>query len=370
MEKRIYNVLWIDDQCNELKSFITYAELEDIHITPYNTSKDGMKAFEDNIYKWDAVILDAKCWDESADEVADTDGMYKAIEKTIELKHKRIVPVFIFSGQPDLHDDTKFLKSIRGKKLYKKGNPEDQEILFKDIKKEANKLLETQIKHKYADVINLFPEITDDLINIIKTIYNDITNDKDIFNPIRKILEWVMRYLNKNEILPFAFEGANFAACSRFLSHHLMSPYIPNYIQRSIYSCVVIGNDGSHNLDVDKAVGENKAPYLIRSTIFELLNIIYWCKSIPSDEKIIEEIKKIASSIESKTIEEGKKIEGIIEQDINRNYHCNEYLLNFNDMRDEDIGRKIRFNKNSKNTKERTKEDYPYFVYTKDIEFL
>lgn len=47
-------------------SFIIDAELCGIDITPYSTSKEGMKAFEDNLLHWDSVILDAKCWNESS----------------------------------------------------------------------------------------------------------------------------------------------------------------------------------------------------------------------------------------------------------------------------------------------------------------
>lgn len=148
-----YNVLWIDDEYKKLTSVISDAEMDDIILTPYSTSKEGIKAFEEDIYKWDAIILDAKGWNESSDEVATTEGMHNSLDKIAELRYKRVVPVFIFSGQGDLYDDEEFKRSLRGKKLYKKGNKADQAQLFQDIKTEANKLDETQIRFKYADVI-------------------------------------------------------------------------------------------------------------------------------------------------------------------------------------------------------------------------
>ena len=186
-----YNVLWIDDEYKKLTSVISDAEMDDIILTPYSTSKEGIKAFEEDIYKWDAIILDAKGWNESSDEVATTEGMHNSLDKIAELRYKRVVPVFIFSGQGDLYDDEEFKRSLRGKKLYKKGNKADQAQLFQDIKTEANKLDETQIRFKYADVIETFSEIKYELINVIKRIYNNITDDKEVFTPIRKILEWV-----------------------------------------------------------------------------------------------------------------------------------------------------------------------------------
>ena len=52
-----YNILWIDDEYEKLSSFILDAELDDIEITPFKTSRQGMKAFEDDMLKWDGIIL-------------------------------------------------------------------------------------------------------------------------------------------------------------------------------------------------------------------------------------------------------------------------------------------------------------------------
>lgn len=363
-----YNVLWIDDEYKKLTSVISDAEMDDIILTPYSTSKEGIKAFEEDLYKWDAVILDAKGWNESSDEVATTEGMHNSLDKIAELRYKRVVPVFIFSGQGDLYDDEEFKRSLRGRKLYKKGNKTDQTQLFQDIKTEANKLVETQIRFKYVDIIEVFPEIKYELISVIKRVYNDITDDKDIFTPIRKILEWIMRYCNKNGVLPIPFKGTNLAECSSFLGKKEMQEFVPVHVQRSFHSCVDIANNGSHRLAIDIIVGSGSAPYLIRSTVFELLNIIYWCKTLPTKENEIENLRKKTSVF--MPIENSEEIIGLIEQDENRNYYCGDYLLKYNEMHPEDIGKQIKIIKYSPNTNERTKELYHFFTTRKDIEFL
>ena len=68
--------------------------------------------------------------------------------------------------------------------------------------------------------------------------------------------------------------------------------------------------------------------------------------------------------------ESSEEIIGLIEQDENRNYHCNDYLLKYNEMHPEDIGKKIKISKYSPNTNERTKGLYHFFITRKDIEFL
>lgn len=363
-----YNVLWIDDEFEKLTSVIVDAEMDDIKLSPFNTSIVGMRAFEENIYKWDAIILDAKCWNESSDEVATTKGMHNSLEKITELKHKRVVPVFIFSGQGDLYDDDEFKRSLRGKKLYKKGNKSDQAQLFIDIRTEADKLAETQIRFKYADVVEKFNEIKYELIKILVTIHKDITDDKDIFTPIRKILEWVMNYCNTSGVLPLEFRSSNLAECSSFLGKREMQEYVPVHIQRSLHSCVEIANNGAHRLIIDNVVAKNKAPYLIRSTVFELLNIIYWCKTLPTENSSIEEMKLKTSAFLPN--EASEIIMGIIETDENRNYHCGDYLLNYREMQPEDVGKRIRIQKYFENTQVRTKEIYPFFVSRKNIEFF
>ena len=105
---KTYNVLWIDDEIDKLSSFIIDAEYHDIYITAYDTAKEGMKAYKENLMKWDGVILDAKCLRDSKDEVANIGGLYFSLANITELKYKRNIPVFIYTGQPDLYGDDQF----------------------------------------------------------------------------------------------------------------------------------------------------------------------------------------------------------------------------------------------------------------------
>lgn len=177
-----------------------------------------------------------------------------------------------------------------------------------------------------------------------------------------------MIYCNKSGVLPVPFKGANLAECSLFLGKKEMQEFVPVHIQRSFHSCVDIANNGSHRLAIDTIVGSGAAPYLIRSTVFELLNIIYWCKTLPTSENEIKNLRQKTSVF--MPTEGSEEIIGLIEQDENRNYHCKDCLLKYNEMHPEDIGKKIKISKHSPNTNERTKELYHFFITRKDIEFL
>ena len=96
-----YNVIWIDDEWDTRgTSFIQTCKLRhQIYITPYKTRKEGIAALERNLKYWDAVILDAKAYNNSENEVADLDGMYAARERLIELRQQRHIPCFVLTGQ-------------------------------------------------------------------------------------------------------------------------------------------------------------------------------------------------------------------------------------------------------------------------------
>ena len=329
-----YNVLWIDDEHEKMSSFITDAELEEIDIYPFQTSKDGMKSFEEDLFKWDGVILDAKCWNESSDEVASTDGMYFSLNRITELKYKRTVPVFIYTGQPDLYSGEQFLKSMPERKVYKKGSPEDKKQLFVDLKTEANKLIENHMRFIYSDVIGVYNDIDSELVKILSKIHGEITNDTDIFNAIRKVLDWTMSYCNKCGLLPIEFNGSNLGECSYFLGKKEMQQFVPIHIRRCFHSCIQIANNGSHRLDIDNDVRTGKAPYLLRSTAFEMLNILYWCKSLPTNEVLISKMQNDVADLmqipnKKDIVEEGVKT--VVVQCEKANYRRKNYSISHKD---------------------------------------
>lgn len=270
---KTYKVLWIDDEWKKQSDFITEAEQEDIIIEAYETAKAGMEAFMSNINDWDAVILDAKGFDESADEVASLKGLFRAIQTITEQKTRRIVPWFVFSGQPDRFNNEEFKQSIHGKELYNKSIQADKEKLFKDIKEEAGKSLETQIRHEHADIFatNVDKSTILKLLTALKT--RDNKNPAHL-NDIRKIMEDIFDECIAKGIISSSitkFNERSIALCDRSLQAK-----VPAYIQRNIHSVVEITQTGSHRTKTDQDIRSGAAPYLVCSTINELLNIILW----------------------------------------------------------------------------------------------
>ena len=119
-----------------------------------------------------------------------------------------------------------------------------------------------------------------------------------VFNDIRKVLSDVMFRLYDCGYCSVVHDGSNLADCSRALGAQNMSDIIPVHIQRSLHTCVDVTNPGCHRTECDSAVKEGRAPYLIRSLVFDLLNILYWCKDLPPEKDREKTAQRVIQSIE------------------------------------------------------------------------
>lgn len=289
-----YNVIWIDDEWEKYDDLTVFASGRGIDIRPFKYGKDGIKALTGNINAWDGVILDVKCLYDENDGSAAGANFYKVRDELIAVKSQKRndIPLFVYSAQPDYYGNKVFLESLNGHKFYQKGA--DDEALVNDIKNEAEKLPETRIRHKYLSFIrdDRFQEIEPGLIKILTAVENNETNNTDVIMACRQVLNMVMPYLEAVGILPLNFfSNTNLGDCSRFLGNDKLKEYVPIYIQRSLHSCVVVSNNGSHCSEVFKAVKDGQAPFLIRSTVFELLNILSWCATLSTDKENVEKIR-------------------------------------------------------------------------------
>lgn len=358
MESRTYNVIWIDDRYDEI-DLVGNAEQDDIYITPYKFGKDGISALQSNLDFWDGVIIDVKCLWASDDEVDRADNFHKIKEQLLILYGKRPIPFFVYSGQPDVLSDESFKASLAGRKLYKKNL--DEEILLQDIIKEANKLPEVQIRHKYLDKIGDLPaDIRTEMTDILSYVENDVTDKPDVFPKMRFVINWLMDRLNEYGLLAVKHNGANINACSVYLGKNELKEYVPIHIQRSLHSCVEICNNGSHRIEIFNIVQSGKAPFLIRSTVFELLNNLKWYYLLPRDEESIQKIKALVA-----TVPPDDMIEGELEVDDHGNYYCVNCQLHKGKVEEMELelGEFIRVVKSRENThpNPKVREKYPRF---------
>jgi hypothetical protein len=304
-----YKILWIDDKWEELSFFKRVCELPEnsFEVVTCTNAEEGMEMFEAHLEEWSGVILDAKVFKGKGNEIDTLAGLTYSLNRINELKYKRYVPAYIFTGQPDLTSGTVFAEQYEGM-YYEKDKDEDKLIV--DIKRNAEEMENTQIIHKYQKVFDVWSASKLDLLRVLKAIEHEDWLNNTVFNSIRKILSDVMNRLYNCGYCSVKHDGSNLGECSKVLGVPNMSDIIPVYIQRSLHSCVEDTNPGSHRSECDSAVKDGKAPYLIRSMTYDLLNILYWCKDLPpvSDrEKTIERVKQSMEEVEKRREENKQK---------------------------------------------------------------
>lgn len=87
-----------------------------------------------------------------------------------------------------------------------------------------------------------------------------------------------------------------------------MEEIIPVHVQRCIHSLVDVTNPGSHRTKIDSDVASGKTPYLIRTLIYEMLNVLCWGKvlNVIDDPETVRKAIDIAKYNYEKKAEERK----------------------------------------------------------------
>lgn len=292
-------VLWIDDECksqDELtplgQNIVNVAYDMGISITPMLTYEEGVKAIRCNPLKWCAVILDIhnqkstteNPWDDFAnarDEIIRFQTEYKQQEPYI----------FVLSGNKQYQSESTIIRKpdYCRKNIYEKLG-EGPKLLFEDILKIQNISKLYTCQKQYKDVLDVAKRLSDDtweklLILLLEITANNEKKNTDLFNRMRKVLGSIKQALEKSGYPYFTETKGDFSFNS--LSRHIGNDTnIPVYIQRAFHTLTCISQDGSHGeaesprLVVDRDVSNLKAPYLLRSCLFELCNILIWLDSL------------------------------------------------------------------------------------------
>lgn len=298
MEDQIkLNVLWVDDLPTD--EFMNEAFEYGLAITSATSVEKGLSLLKDKSIAWDAIILDANC--KITDDEQEQPSLKALKEALSQLVHMRTeIPWFVYTGGD--YEGVEHLeymikeRSYDDRLYYEK--PKQRYDLYKNIKKAVDSSEAYIVRQKHASVCNFYKEY--DLVELLmESNTDDFDTDSSVPNRVRQIIEWVMRYFEGKGLLPIAFTGANIAKCSMVLSE--IPQIVPIQVSRSLHYCVDICNDGSHDLEVSANIVSGDAPYLNKSLILNLLNILHWCPSIQKYEK--EELKKKVAQYQQETRE-------------------------------------------------------------------
>lgn len=340
MEDISFNILWIDDEHETLAGTKGRAKRNGINLFPYKSLNNGMNEIETNYPFYDGVLLDAKFFKNEDDVKGSEDTCYvhRAKERLLQVKKK--FEVFILTGQAEAYEDKTFAQSFT--KVYKKGIDEEIDRLFNDIKLAAASQEDTQLRHVYNRVFDVCSEkyigelAGQDILNLLKV--KDEGNIENNFNAIRKIIEDLFSAFHKFNLLPAEFVSPNIAlnqssifmsgqtqnglTDAKYKQHiHIEDTHLPSLISNYLKNILAVTQSGSHRSSIDLHVKLMKTPYLFKSVLFQLLDLLTWFKMYVDSNPKPGNWKKIDSSVEIKPVFTIKLIVGkVISVDIQKGF--------------------------------------------------
>ena len=379
MKMKTYNVLWIDDKFKEMRDFQVLAENHSILLEGYKSKEEAFDVLENGRKIFDAILLDGIFFEKKNQETGTENvvALGMAIQRINELKSSRIYPWFVLSGQDQFIKTEDSLLIANKKRSYDKTNPKCFVDLFNAIKEESDAMPETKIKHNYYKAFDL---CTDDYIGeecaskllFLLTGVEDKTknhNTEDKLNAIRKIIENIFNKFYQIGIIPAEIARGNgsmnksgdfLAGLNRQYKYneHILHPVISH----QLISILDLTQDGSHlkgdlKLGVDDFINSQNTPYLFNSIIFQLLDIMIWCKNYFDNHQDSTYNNKITELLE---IDSTTYYDGLIEQDSSGNFHCGEYALAYLHITNNNfkIGDRIRITESTENTNIKTNSLY------------
>lgn len=400
MANNKYNILWIDDEWDKMTAFqLECKELHGLYLTPYRSRRDGMEALERNIDYWDAVLLDARMFDESDNENPSLDGLRNAKQRLDELSIRRAIPYFISTGQPDLVSNRDF-KALIGD-YYIKGN--DDVKLISDILKAIENSDKQQVKTFYKDVfsgldiIGVAQYVEPILMDILLPLHYPAKapNFKPVhhYNQLRQLLEYLYRACNKVGLVPdqCIMDGrVNLNQCSLYLSGkdaeisgvrfgEIGERIIPEYVENIIWAILGFGNIHSHTVElgnddlqkIESVFRTAQSRYIIFGLALQICEVIVWFSEyIPkhNDKEVnIYKCNELQREEPNTTEEDAKNKyldrDFIPVKDEEGIWHCGQCYVKISSW----TSGKMKLTEINPNTDRRTNSKYPYFARFKKV---
>ena len=363
-----YRVLWIDDKYKEMSLLIKNWKVNpeiDIEVVGFEYAVDGMKAFDAAPDTWDAVLLDAQQLYDNNNDGTSLEGLRECRDFFKNHTHK--VPYFIFTGDAKCKSDKDFA-ILMGQRVYKKGNEQDIKDLIRDIHNAVDANPVRRMRNKYAREIEICSKYADEIVKVALLIENGKNDDETVFNTMRDIMEWIVRYGREHGVFNrFVATPANASSFIQLIKNHDIAP---SYIVTNFVACNEVVQNGSHGDDagnaikVKKHVKEGIAPHLIEGTFHNLMVILDWCSTFPNEEEEIAKWRGITDPIKLQQ----DPLQGVVQQDENNNFYCHEEngerecQISYKFAMDNNLlGKRVRLMNMVANDGYPEKYPYPYF---------
>lgn len=315
MSVNVYNVIWADDECDTLKKDAAIRNLFDdkrIEVLKYVATsealKDAIECYKDKI---DAVIVDGNFSKGEVEYVESDDisGLIHTISFIELFNVKRDIPFFLYTARKILLQEIckngEIDYFIKTERLIQKGNIDKlADKIIKDV--DHIHSVEFMVKKKYQSLINIAKSVDKQCAEHLHQFLLDEARDKnfdqsvDLFNQLRGIMEQIMEGCKANDIVPKEIRSLNnFKNFYTYISYYdknssqnvsywkgyggckPVDDVMPKAIGYSIDKLIDTIQDGSHkmqnlNLGVSEYVQEAHSPFLFRSCLYQVMDVIRW----------------------------------------------------------------------------------------------
>lgn len=307
-----YQVLWIDNDPS--LEFIDVAfEIYGLDIINKRSYTSGIEWLKENKYICLAVILDVNCKVDDNSNITSMDAFIDYHRDVLELCENPRIPWFVYTAGD--FKGVEHLASIiparrrnwdLGRKFYNK--PADRKDLLKKVKEAVEHREFYDVLKKYEDVLSHYHnDMLKRLTRILIAIETNGTDNVSIMTDIRKLQEDTILYLIEHGLFPNTIKTLNEAywflgeICKK---DELLVPKFISYgfrasveaTQNGSHSSNLSSRDGRDNLVVDKLLSANKLPYLIRNTVYEMLNFLNWASQLANTPDEINALRDKVNS--------------------------------------------------------------------------
>lgn len=307
----VYNVVWADDEIDELYDDFTKEELASEGINIVGIAHDGreLEKLLEQPESIDAIIVDANFneTDKPIESERDKSGLDYARNLYL-MRFNKSIPMFIYTNRTEellrdiYKDNPAFLKDFpRHSRWFIKSSADETKEMYKAIKNAVDERKSTSfiIRNRYSDELNAAS-----LIDETKTFINDFlvleyengldTMDEP-FIKVRRVIEKMFSLCEELNIIPPISEDINGTANYFYFKQYSQKKgkdYIKEYemldetimpmpLARSLKYIVDIVQDGAHSkdglkLEVDKYFKRTKDTFLLRAVVHILIDCIRW----------------------------------------------------------------------------------------------
>ena len=391
-QKNVYNIVWVDDEIDTLLTDDVYSILEYFGFNLIDTArtfKDFEEIMKVKANKVDAVITDANFNSQSTviKDEKDLSGFVQIRDYIVSINNKFNTPFYLYTGKAGFLDDKYTdgeLDYFRGRYFTKGQFGEMVEQIKKEVEeiKSPSFLIRKRFQRE-LEAASIIPANEERLMDaLLYESSEDWTNTQNYFTSMRKIVEAIVSECKKLGVVPHIKE---LNAVSFFLDkgehkcYEIVGsePIIPKPLAQSLKYFLNITQDASHegeqlNYEVDKYVRETKNINLFRSILFIAMDLCLWFESIKKEATSptfskkwrVKETEPQNTNLENedflkaKNYYENKVFEPEYDDEL-KVWHCEECAIT---LRTWESGKQLSLRDFTPNTKDKTKEKYPYYA--------